>query len=72
VGDVLVQVAEHARLLVVGTREPSASCHYRAGSVVHYCISHATCPVAAIPSPSTPASGWPLRPVRPGSAVRSS
>ena len=49
VGDVLVRLSTHADLLVVGTREPVRGRHYLAGSVSHYCISHASCPVVAVP-----------------------
>ena len=51
VGDVLVRLSTHADLLVVGTREPVRGRHYLAGSVSHYCISHASCPVVTVPEP---------------------
>jgi nucleotide-binding universal stress UspA family protein len=49
VGDVLVRLSTHARLLVVGTREPVQGRRYLAGSISHYCISHASCPVVTVP-----------------------
>ena len=49
VGDVLVRLSANADLLVVGTREPVRDHHYLAGSVSHYCISHASCPVVTVP-----------------------
>jgi nucleotide-binding universal stress UspA family protein len=49
VGDVLVRLSTHADLLVVGTREPVRGRHYLTGSISHYCISHASCPVVTVP-----------------------
>jgi nucleotide-binding universal stress UspA family protein len=49
VGDVLVRLSTHADLLVVGTREPVRGGAYLAGSVSHYCVSHASCPVVTVP-----------------------
>jgi len=49
VGEVLVRLSTDADLLVVGTREPMRGGRYLAGSVSHYCISHAICPVVAVP-----------------------
>jgi len=49
VGDVLVRLSGHADLLVVGAREPVRGGRYIAGSVSHYCISHAGCPVVTVP-----------------------
>jgi nucleotide-binding universal stress UspA family protein len=49
VGDVLVRLSSHADLLVVGTRKPVRGRRYLAGSVSHYCISHASCPVVTVP-----------------------
>jgi nucleotide-binding universal stress UspA family protein len=52
VGDVLVRLSTHADLLVVGTCEPvRGRRRYLAGSVSHYCISHASCPVVTVPEP---------------------
>lgn len=47
-GEVLVRQSKDAGLLVVGTREHGQR---SVGSVCHYCISHAACPVVAVPSP---------------------
>ncbi len=52
VGPVLVHQAEHAALLVVGTREHVGLGRLMAGSVSHYCLSHALCPIVAVPAPS--------------------
>lgn len=49
VGDVLVRLSAHANLLVVGTREPVRGRPYLAGSISHYCISQASCPVVTVP-----------------------
>jgi nucleotide-binding universal stress UspA family protein len=48
VGDVLVRLSANADLLVVGTREPVRGRAYLAGSVSHYCISYASCPVVTV------------------------
>ena len=49
VGDVLVRLSTDADLLVVGTRVPVRGRPYPAGSASHYCVSHASCPVVAVP-----------------------
>jgi nucleotide-binding universal stress UspA family protein len=49
VAEVLVRLSTDADLLVLGTREPMRGGRYLAGSVSHYCISHASCPVVAVP-----------------------
>jgi nucleotide-binding universal stress UspA family protein len=46
-GEVLVRQSKDTWLLVVGTREHGQRL---VGSVCHYCISHAACPVVAVPS----------------------
>jgi nucleotide-binding universal stress UspA family protein len=51
-GQVLVQQAKDARLLVVGTREHVGLGRLLIGSVSHYCLSHALCPVVAVPAPA--------------------
>jgi nucleotide-binding universal stress UspA family protein len=63
-GPVLVQQAAHAAMLVVGTPYHVGLGRLIAGSVAHYCLSHATCPVVAVPAAtvgaaahSTPAPG---------------
>jgi nucleotide-binding universal stress UspA family protein len=50
-GRVLVQQSADARLLVVGTREHVGLGRLLTGSVSHYCLSHAACPVVAVPAP---------------------
>jgi nucleotide-binding universal stress UspA family protein len=57
VPEVLVRLGEEACLLVVGTRQLTRANRYPAGSVSHYCISHATCPVVTVPA--VPATGEP-------------
>jgi nucleotide-binding universal stress UspA family protein len=49
-GQVLVRQAAKADLLVVGTREHTGVRRLVNGSVSHYCLSHATCPVVAVPA----------------------
>jgi nucleotide-binding universal stress UspA family protein len=60
-GNVLVRASEHARLLVVGTGEHVGLGKILLGSTSHYCLSHARCPVVAVPTPSpeeiSPGSG---------------
>jgi len=51
-GQVLVRQSDGARLLVVGTREYIGLGRLLSGSVSHYCLSHASCPVVAVPAPS--------------------
>ena len=47
----LVSASAEAQLLVVGTREHVGLGRLISGSVSHYCLTHARCPVAAIPPP---------------------
>ena len=49
-GPVLVRQAAHAAMLVVGTPYHVGLGRLIAGSVAHYCLSHATCPVVAVPA----------------------
>jgi nucleotide-binding universal stress UspA family protein len=49
---VLVGRSRHAALLVVGTQESRGLHRLITGSVSHFCVSHATCPVVAIPAPA--------------------
>lgn len=53
-GPVLVAESEHALVLVVGTREHTGLDRIISGSVSHYCLSHATRPVVAVPPITTP------------------
>ena len=48
-GPVLVQQSEQSRLLAIGTGGHVGVQRLLVGSVSHYCLSHAWCPVAAIP-----------------------
>lgn len=50
-GPVLVHESEHSQLLVIGTREHTGLARIVIGSVSHYCLSHAHCPVVAVPAP---------------------
>lgn len=52
-GPVLVKMAQDAALLVVGTHEHTGLRRLVSGSVSHYCLSHARCPVVAVPGPVT-------------------
>ena len=49
-GPTLVAEAIGAALLVVGTKEHVGIGRLMAGSVSHYCLSHARCPVVAVPA----------------------
>ena len=51
-GPVLVDRARGAALLVVGTGEHVGIRRLVEGSVSHYCLSHASCPVVAVPAPT--------------------
>jgi nucleotide-binding universal stress UspA family protein len=48
--DVLVRLSTRADLLVVGTREPLGRALYPTGSISHYCVGHASCPVVTVPA----------------------
>lgn len=50
-GPVLVQAAEGAELVVVGTRSASAVARALLGCVSVHVLRHATCPVAVVPAP---------------------
>ncbi|HET8914808.1 MAG TPA: universal stress protein [Propionibacteriaceae bacterium] len=56
-GPVLVSQSKDARLLVVGTREHVGLGRLVTGSVSHYCLSHAACPVVAVPAPASDRPG---------------
>lgn len=55
-GVVLVNQAQGAELLVIGTREHVGLARLLSGSVSHYCLSHATCPIVAVPALPVPAT----------------
>jgi nucleotide-binding universal stress UspA family protein len=50
-GNILVRATENASLLVVGTGEHIGLGKILIGSTSHYCLSHARCPVVAVPAP---------------------
>lgn len=57
VGPALVHVAHGAALLVVGTRQLRGIVRALDGSVSHFCLSRAACPVLAVPAvPRVPAA----------------
>lgn len=59
-GPMLVSVARDADLLVIGTPEHRALGRLLHGSVSHYVLSHAACPVVAVPLPAPePVSAFP-------------
>ena len=49
-GRILVEQSRTARLLVVGAREHRGVGRLLNGSVGHYCLKHAACPVVAVPA----------------------
>lgn len=49
---VLVGLSRSAAMLVVGTQAHHGLRRLITGSVSHYCLSHATCPVVAVPAPA--------------------
>jgi nucleotide-binding universal stress UspA family protein len=51
VGPSLVAESMGAALLVVGTKEHVGIGRLVYGSVSHYCLSHAECPMVAVPAP---------------------
>ena len=51
-GQVLVSAADGGLLLVVGTHEHTGLRRAVHGSVSHYCLSHASVPVVAVPAPA--------------------
>jgi nucleotide-binding universal stress UspA family protein len=48
-GHEIVDYAQHAQLLVIGTREHRGLDRLMVGSLSHYCLSHAVCPIVAVP-----------------------
>jgi nucleotide-binding universal stress UspA family protein len=49
---VLVEEARHADLLVIGSRGHGEFAGMLLGSVSEYCVTHASCPVVVVPTPS--------------------
>jgi nucleotide-binding universal stress UspA family protein len=56
VGRILTQESRGAQLLVVGTGEHVGLGRVLIGSTSHYCLSHASCPVVAVPGDETEAT----------------
>lgn len=56
-GPVLVSCSAGARLLVLGTGEHTGLRRAVLGSISHYCLSHATVPVVAVPAPGAEVVG---------------
>ena len=50
IGRVLVERSQRAAALVLGTRDHVGIDRLLVGSVSHYCLSHASCPVVAVPA----------------------
>jgi nucleotide-binding universal stress UspA family protein len=55
-GRILVELSRTARLLVVGAREHRGIGRLLNGSVAHYCLNHASCPVVSVPPDGTTAT----------------
>ena len=49
VGEVLLEQSRHARMLVIGNRDHVGVNRVRHGSVGHFCLNNARCPVVAVP-----------------------
>ena len=49
VGNVLLEQSEDARMLVIGTRDHVGVDRVLHGSVSHFCLNNANCPVVAVP-----------------------
>ena len=49
-GPVLVRESRDSQALVIGTREHVGLGRLLSGSISHYCISHASCPVVSVPT----------------------
>ncbi len=58
-GHQLVRHSASASLLVIGTREHVGLQRILPGSVSHYCLSHAQCPVVAVPAADPTAASDP-------------
>jgi nucleotide-binding universal stress UspA family protein len=55
-GQVMVGASRGAAMLVLGTREHRGLDRLLNGSVSHYCINHAGCPVVVVPDPGAVAA----------------
>lgn len=68
---VLVETSRDAALLVLGTQEHVGLRRLVAGSVSHYCLAHAECPVVAVPGSTASRHGVPRPRADEGSWQRS-
>lgn len=59
-GHTIVDAAAEAQLLVVGTRGHRGLERLLVGSVSHYCLAQATCPVVSVPTPATTTASDPV------------
>jgi nucleotide-binding universal stress UspA family protein len=48
-GHILVEESRDARMLVLGAREHTGLMRLLSGSIGHYCLSHAVCPIVSVP-----------------------
>ena len=51
-GHAVVEAARNAQLLVVGSQGLGGVSGFTLGSVSHYCVAHAPCPVVVVPPPA--------------------
>jgi len=56
-GQIMVDESRNAEMLVVGTREHRGLGRLVNGSVSHFCVNHAFCPVVAVPLTASAAPG---------------
>lgn len=68
---VLVEASRDAALLVLGTQEHVGLRRLVAGSVSHFCLAHAQCPVVAVPGSTVRRQGVPRPRADEGSWQRS-
>jgi nucleotide-binding universal stress UspA family protein len=57
-GTELLRAAEHADLLVIGTRQHGGLLSAVLGSATNYVLHHATCPVMVVPASTAPVTSW--------------
>jgi nucleotide-binding universal stress UspA family protein len=59
-GPEIVRYARNGHLLVIGTREHRGMERLLVGSVSHYCLAHAECPIVAVPTTKNLAGVGPI------------